>query len=124
MIKKYYRKKKWRPPSKKKKKKEENLSPRNRKACHNVGTALLKSAAEIGTQSTMKSSRKTLHEFTSHIPQITPKRNKSRSTNKMLHTDITVTTQGARVSGTHAKEATNSHQNSQAINQLRRHRRR
>jgi hypothetical protein len=44
-----------------------NLSPRNRKACHSVGTALLKSVAEIGTQSAMKSSRKTLHELTSHI---------------------------------------------------------
>jgi hypothetical protein len=45
-----------------------NLSPRNRKACHSVNTALLKSVAEIGTQSAMKSTRKTLHEFTSHIP--------------------------------------------------------
>jgi hypothetical protein len=71
----------------------------------------------------MKSSRKTLHEFTSHIPQKTPKRNRSRSTNKMLHTDITVRTQGTRVSGPHAKEATNTHQNSQAIDQLSRHRR-
>jgi hypothetical protein len=56
-----------------------NLSPRNTKACHSVGTALLKSVAEIGTKSAMKSSRKTLHEFTSHIPQKTPKRNISSS---------------------------------------------
>jgi hypothetical protein len=46
-----------------------NLSPRNKKACHNVSTALLKSVAEIGTHSAMKSNKKTLHEFTSHIPQ-------------------------------------------------------
>jgi hypothetical protein len=51
-------------------------------------------------------SRKTLHEFTSHIPQKTPKRNISRSTNKMLHTDINVRAQGARVSSTHAREET------------------
>jgi hypothetical protein len=31
-------------------------------ACHSVGTALLQSVAEIGIQSAMKSSRKTLHE--------------------------------------------------------------
>jgi hypothetical protein len=41
----------------------------------------------------------------------------------MLHTDITVAAQGARVSSTHAREATNIHQNNQAINQLNRHRR-
>jgi hypothetical protein len=41
----------------------------------------------------------------------------------MLHTDITIRAQGTRVSSTHAREATNSHQNSQAINQLSRHRR-
>jgi hypothetical protein len=52
-----YKKKQWRPPSKKKKR-GENLSPRNMKACHNVSTALLKSVAEIGTQSAMKSTRK------------------------------------------------------------------
>jgi thymidylate synthase len=58
------------------------------KACHSVSTALLKSIAEKGTQSAMKSSRKTLHEFTSHIPPKTPKRNRiSRSTNEMLFTD-------------------------------------
>jgi hypothetical protein len=39
------------------------------KACHSIGSALLKSVAEIGTQSVMKSNRKTLHEFTSHIPK-------------------------------------------------------
>jgi hypothetical protein len=37
----------------------------------------------------MKSSRKTLHEFTSHIPTKTPKRNISSSTHEMLHTDAT-----------------------------------
>jgi hypothetical protein len=54
-----------RPPSKKKRGK----NPRNRKACHSVSTALLRNAAEIGTQSAMKSSRKTLHQFSPHIPQ-------------------------------------------------------
>jgi hypothetical protein len=51
------------------KKRGKNLSPRNRRACHSVGNALLKSVAEIGSHSAMKSNRKTLHEFTSHIPQ-------------------------------------------------------
>jgi hypothetical protein len=50
----------------KKEKRGKNLSPRNRKACHSISTALLKSVAEIGTQSVIKSSIKTLHEFTSH----------------------------------------------------------
>jgi predicted transcriptional regulator len=73
----YYKKKRHKPPSKKKKR-GKNLSPRNRKACHSVSTALLKSVADIGSQSAMKSSRKTLHEFTSHIPQkITHKGNRS-----------------------------------------------
>jgi hypothetical protein len=62
-----YKKKQWRPPSKEKKR-GKNLSPRNRKACHNVSTALLKSVAEIGPHSAIKRSRKTLHEYTSHIP--------------------------------------------------------
>jgi hypothetical protein len=40
------------------------------KACHNISAALLlQSVAKIGTQSTMKSTRKTLHEFPPHIPQ-------------------------------------------------------
>jgi hypothetical protein len=56
-------------------------------------------------------------------PPKTAKRNIIRSTNKMLHTYLTLKAQGARVSSTHAREATNSHQNSQAINQLSRHRR-
>jgi hypothetical protein len=34
-------------------------------------------------------SRKTLDELSPHIPPKTPKRNKSSSTNEMLHTDIT-----------------------------------
>jgi hypothetical protein len=53
-----YKKKQWRPPTKKKKG-GKNLSPRNRKACHSTSTALLKSVAEMGIQSAMKSSRKT-----------------------------------------------------------------
>jgi hypothetical protein len=101
-----YKKKQWRPPSKKKKKGGKNLSPRNKKACHSTSAALLKSVAEIRTQSAMKSNRKTLHEFTSHIPQKPPKRKRSRSTIKMLHTDITVRAQGTRVSGPHVREAT------------------
>jgi hypothetical protein len=44
-------------------------SPRNTKACHRVNTILLQSVAEMGTQSTMKICRKTLHEFTLHIPK-------------------------------------------------------
>jgi hypothetical protein len=112
---KFLTKKQWRPPSKKKKR-GKNLSPRNTKACHTVSTALLKSVAEIGSESAMKSSRKTLHEFTSHIPPKTPKRNISRLTNEMLHTDITVRAQGARVSSLHASDATNNHQNSKAEN--------
>jgi hypothetical protein len=79
-LKKSYKKKQWRPPSKKKKR-GKNLSPGNMKACHNVSTALLKYVAEIGTHSAMKSSRKTLNEFTSHIPPKTPKRNISSTTN-------------------------------------------
>jgi hypothetical protein len=69
------------------------LSPRIRKACHSISTALLESVAKIGTQSTMKSNIKTLHEFSPHIPQKTSKGNKSRSTNEMLHADITPKTQ-------------------------------
>jgi hypothetical protein len=49
------------PPSKKGKggKTPAGLSPRNRKARRSIGTALLQSVAQIGTQNTMKSSRKT-----------------------------------------------------------------
>jgi hypothetical protein len=35
-----YKKKQWRPPSKEKKR-GNNPSPRNRKACHSISTALL-----------------------------------------------------------------------------------
>jgi hypothetical protein len=49
-MKKNYKKKQWRPPSNKKKR-GKNLSPRNRKACPSVSTALLKSVTEIGTYS-------------------------------------------------------------------------
>jgi hypothetical protein len=38
-IKNFYKKKQWRPPSKKKKR-GKNLSPRNRKACYSISTAL------------------------------------------------------------------------------------
>jgi hypothetical protein len=89
------------PPSKKKKR-GENLSPRHRKACHSISTALLQGIAEIGTQSAMRSSRKTLHELSPHIPQKTPKRNKSSSTNEMLHTDITVRAPYFPIEGTEA----------------------
>jgi hypothetical protein len=80
-------KKQWRPPSKQKKR-GKNLSPRNRKACHSISTALLQSVTEIRTQSTMKGSRKTLHELSPHIPPKTPKRNISSSTKEILHTDM------------------------------------
>jgi hypothetical protein len=86
-----YKKKQRRPPSKKKRR-GKNLSPRNKKACHNINIALLQSVAEIGPQSTMKSSKKTLHELSAHIPRKTLKRNKSSSTNEMLHTGISVRT--------------------------------
>jgi hypothetical protein len=67
--------------AKRRKEEKKNISPRNVKACHSISTALLQSIAEIGTQSTMKSSRKTLHEISPHIPQkTTPKRNISSST--------------------------------------------
>jgi hypothetical protein len=63
---------------KKKAGKEEKTVARGTGRRHSVSTALLKSAAEmIGTQSAMKSSRKTLRESTSHIPQKKPKRNKT-----------------------------------------------
>jgi hypothetical protein len=45
----------------KRRQKKKNLSPRNRKACHSISTTLLQSIADVGTQSTMESSRKTLH---------------------------------------------------------------
>jgi hypothetical protein len=72
----------------------------------------MQSVVEIGTQSTMKSNTKTLHEFSPLIPQKTPKGSKSSSTNEMLHTDITIKAQRARVGITHAREATSCHQNS------------
>jgi hypothetical protein len=56
-------------------KRGKNLSPRNRKECHSISTALLQSIAEIGTQSAMKGSRKTLHELSPHISQKTYARN-------------------------------------------------
>jgi hypothetical protein len=43
-------------------------SPRSMNACHSITTAHLQSVAEIKTQSTMKSSRKTLREFSPHTP--------------------------------------------------------
>jgi hypothetical protein len=98
-----------------KKEKIKNLSMRNMKACHSVSTALLQSVVQIGTQSTMKSNKRTLHEITSKIPPKTPERSISSTTNKMMHTDITFRAQGSRVINTHATESTNCHQNSQAI---------
>jgi hypothetical protein len=60
-------------------KRGKSLSPRIRKACHSIVTALLQSVAEIGTQSTMKSSRKTLHEFS---PQSNPPKNAEKEHKK------------------------------------------
>jgi hypothetical protein len=89
---------------KKKQKRGENVSPGNRKACHSISTALLQSVAEMGTQSTMKSCKKTLHELSPHIPQKTPKRNINSSTNEMFHTDVSVIAQRTIVvCSTHAK---------------------
>jgi hypothetical protein len=42
----------------KEEKRKKNLSPKNRKACRSVSTVLLKSVAEIGSQSAVKSSKK------------------------------------------------------------------
>jgi hypothetical protein len=61
-----YKKKQWRPP-RKKKKRGKNLSPRNRMACHSIRTALMQSVTEIGAQSTMRSSRKTLLKIQMHM---------------------------------------------------------
>jgi hypothetical protein len=55
--------------TKQKEEKRENLSPRNRRERHSIHTALLQSIAEIGTQSTIKCIKKTLHELSPHIPQ-------------------------------------------------------
>jgi hypothetical protein len=60
------------------------------KACHNINTSLMQSIAEIEAQSTLKGSRKTLHELSPHIPPKTPTRKRSSSTNEMLYTDITI----------------------------------
>jgi hypothetical protein len=52
-------------------KREENptgLSLRDREACHSMDTALLQSITDIGIQSTTKSSKKMLHEFSPHQP--------------------------------------------------------
>ena len=47
-YKKSYKKKQWRPPSTSKtKERGKHTSPRKRKACHNVNTALLQSVAGI-----------------------------------------------------------------------------
>jgi hypothetical protein len=78
--------------SKKTKRGKNQSSPRSRKACCSIGTALLKSIAEIGTQRTMKSNRKTLHESTPHIPP-NKRRKGTKVANEMLHTDITVRAQ-------------------------------
>jgi hypothetical protein len=91
--------------------------------CHSSNTALMYTVAEIGTQSTMKRSKKTLHEFSPHKPPKTPKKNRSSSMNEMLKRDTTARAQRTRVGITHVREATNSHQNCHAINKLTRHRR-
>jgi hypothetical protein len=74
-------------------KKPSCLSPRNREACHVNGIALLQSIAKIGTQSTMKSGVKTLHELSPQTPPKLSKGNKRGSTDEMLHADITIITQ-------------------------------
>jgi hypothetical protein len=48
--------------------------------------ALLQSVAEIGTQRTMKSKRKTLHELSPRIPQKTPKGKVVRRTKCCIRT--------------------------------------
>jgi hypothetical protein len=62
----------------KKKKRTKNpigLSKGNTEAWHIISTALLSSIAKIGTQSTIKSNRKTLQESSRHIRQ-TPSKEK------------------------------------------------
>jgi hypothetical protein len=85
---------------------------------NNIGIALMQSVAEIGTKSTMKSSKKTLPKLSPHTPQKTPKGNSSSSTKEMLHTDIIVKAPRTRVGSILAREATIYHQNIKAINQL------
>jgi hypothetical protein len=63
--------------TKQKEEERENLSPRNMKACHSVGTALLKSVAEIGTQSNdiniiPRSRAHYISPITSALPQPLP----------------------------------------------------
>jgi hypothetical protein len=69
------------------------LSPRSKEACHNIGIALLESIAMMRTPSNMRSNKKTLHEFTPHITPKSPKGNKSRWTNEIMHADISIRTQ-------------------------------
>jgi hypothetical protein len=93
------------PPSKKKKR-GKNLSPRNSKTCHTINTALMQRVDEIGTQSTMKSRRKTSYEFSSHIPKKRRKGNKVVRRTKCTtnatclvwrkHTSILLTISGER----------------------------
>jgi hypothetical protein len=61
----------WKPPSKKEKegKSASSLRPWNRKACRTISSALLQSIAKIRTQNVIKSSIKTLQDFSPHIPQ-------------------------------------------------------
>jgi hypothetical protein len=74
--------------TKQKDEKRKRPSPRNRKACHSLGTALLKSVAEMGTRSAMESSRKTLHELSPHNPRKTPKRSISSWTTRRKYATI------------------------------------
>jgi hypothetical protein len=85
----FYKKKQWRPPSKKEERRKKS-KPEEQEGMPQHQHCPPKRNAEIRAQSAMKSSRKTLHEFTSHIPPKTPKRNGSSSTNEMLQTDITI----------------------------------
>jgi hypothetical protein len=54
-----YKKKQHKPPGKKKKR-GKNLSPRNRKACHSISTALLQGIAEHFIFETVAERRRTL----------------------------------------------------------------
>jgi hypothetical protein len=67
-----YKTKKWKPPSKKERRGRNptrGLSPRIRKACHSISTALLQGIAKIEGVSTMKSSRKTSRNSRRTFPQ-------------------------------------------------------
>jgi hypothetical protein len=86
-------------------------TPGDRKACNSISTAFLQSVTKIGTQNSVKSHGKALHEFPTHITQVKAEERMNISTrpNKLIRADIAVTTQGTTACSTRARELTNSH---------------